>query len=906
MRVPFRHIAGHLIWSSSGSVWAIWRAQPVGGRYVPARVRDELLGRVTALVRSLSGAPRIFGLAAQVDPGEIAEQMVTSVDWPNRPAWAQTTAATLDLLAGTEMHRRTLWLAVPLSSPSGRFDVAATAGAMWAELSTALGMAPAPVPVSEVSEYQEQAARVQAALGGGLALRPASPAEIVWMVQHAVRRGLSEPLLADAEASPLYGGRVSGGQLRSPSYANLGQVRLAEGGRPNGSGVQAAKADTARTPKSGRSASGKPWWRKDGASPLLRRWLQVECEDGTGYQAHLALAELPSALSADSADLLAQLESLDFPVDFSVDLQVVPAERAKEQVRRKKKELLDQAEQYGAQPTGMPQSLPDAAGALGEMDARLSRTSVEVEVQSVTVLTVWGPDAQTCDARARALAALLSGGDYRAVRPHGMQEQLFALGLPGAARPGVVREFTQHQLSEDWAMSGAFTTTSVGDPTGLMVGVDLDCGTIRPVLLNIADAPQKNASASVGVVGDLGSGKSVMKKLLTTSVTDRGGRAIVIDRTPIREWARFAQSAAGDRCQVIDAAKAQLSIDPLRVFGGPTGAHYALSYLTLQLGVGPMSAAGAVLHHAVEEVAAGPDPSMARVLGALHAMAEGGSSSSTRRDAAATMADLLRIVAGNPLAAMVFDPDLPAVTLDDDLGSDLVVVTTTGLTLPPREAFGNPEVLRQQPLEALIGRAVLYLIAAIARQAAFTDPSRFCAVVIDECYWLTSSAEGAALVYEILHDGRKHGAGAVLGAPDVDELGEHHGLLAYKALARTTDQKRAQAGLAFLGLDPDDEDLVRLVTTGLSPVGQAGREGEMLLRDPRMNVGRIKVIVPPVPRIAAAIFTTPGETTAAWAVRFDKPPVAAAKPGVPRPGRAGTTTAEPSDGAKGASHDVFT
>lgn len=53
-------------------------------------------------------------------------------------------------------------------------------------------------------------------------------------------------------------------------------------------------------------------------------------------------------------------------------------------------------------------------------------------------------------------------------------------------------------------------------------------------------------------------------------------------------------------------------------------------------------------------------------------------------------------------------------------------------------------MLHQQPLEALIGRAVLYLIAAIARQTAFEDPERFTAVVLDELYWLTSSAEGTS------------------------------------------------------------------------------------------------------------------------------------------------------------------
>jgi hypothetical protein len=156
MRIPLRHIAGHLLWSTSGSMWAIWRVAPVGGRYVPARAREELLGRVTALVRSLAGAPRLFALAARVDPGEVAEQMVTGLDWQRLPAWAETTAASLDLLAGQEMHRRTLWLAVPLSSSHGRFDLAATGGAMWSELSGALGMAPVPVAADEVSEYAEQ------------------------------------------------------------------------------------------------------------------------------------------------------------------------------------------------------------------------------------------------------------------------------------------------------------------------------------------------------------------------------------------------------------------------------------------------------------------------------------------------------------------------------------------------------------------------------------------------------------------------------------------------------------------------------------------------------------------------------------------------------------------------------
>ncbi|WP_369228445.1 ATP-binding protein (plasmid) [Streptomyces sp. R39] len=883
MRVPVRHISGHLVWSVQGSVWAVYRLRPgpdaegqreetVQGTYVPSAVRDEQLARITHLVRSLSGAPRLFGLCAQVDPGEIALRMIEGIE-PSGHAtdtgehpWVENVEAALELLAGQEMHRRTLWLAVPLQTETAALQITASLGAAWAELSPLLGMRPAPVSRREVASYREQASRVEAALAGSIAFRPARPAEIVWMIQHALHRGMDEPLLAEAETSELYGGHVKDGVLRSPSYADLGQARLEEGGV--GPGLD---DDGGEAKKSGQAApSGrKAWWRTRSSSPLGRRWLQVETDSGIGYQAQLALAECPPAVSQDAADVFAQLELLDFPVDYTVDLTLVPAEKARDQVRRKKNELVDQADQYDARPTGMPSSLTAAARDLGELDARLSRTSVEVEVQSVTVLTVWGPTAAVCDARARALAALLGGADYRAVRPAGLQESLFTLGLPGTVRPGVVREFTQHQVSEDWALGGAFTAAEVGDPNGMFLGVDLDCGTTRPVMINVADAPKVDASASMGIVGDLGAGKSVMEKLIAEAVWARGGCAICIDRTPVREWATFARTAAKGRVQIIDAAQAEVSIDPLRMFDGPEGRHYALSYLTLQLGIGPMSTSGEVLHHAVEQAALSGAPSMHCVLEVLEEMAT--SEAGKRQDAAATLAGLIRVVATNSLARMVFDPSLPPVRLDASSASDMIVITTTGLKLPPAAAFDKPEVLHQQPLEALIGRAVLYLIAAIARQKAFEDPERFTAVVLDELYWLTSSAEGTALVHEILHDGRKHGAGLLAGSHDAAELGPDRGLMAYRALARTADRERARRGLEFVGLDPTDGELLRLVTTGLSPVGQKGREGEFLLTCPRQNTGRVKVSIPRIPRITTSITTTPGRRTRVASLTVPEP-----------------------------------
>ncbi|GHG04287.1 ATP-binding protein [Streptomyces filamentosus] len=856
MKLSLRHIVDHLVWSASGTVWAVWSLTPAGSRYMPDRTREQITAHVTSLVRSLPGRARLFGLCARIDAGEVVQATLDGVDYRRHGAWAEVAEAQLRLLAGedldepVDMYRRTLWLAVPLPAVGGRGQWQATAGTAWSELAGLLGLPPAPVGTGEVAEYRERAGQVEAELGGGVGLRRATPAEIVWMHQHAVGRGLDGELLGEAERSPLRGSRMTGGRLRSPSHADLGQVRLLEGGRPETAAGPSSARRPARTGQ-GRG-SGGVW-----GSVAGRRWLQVDSEAGTSYQAHLALAEMPARFTAVGGEFFAELDRMPFAVDWTVDLTTIASEKVVEAVTKKKRDLVDQADQYAARrATGLPDALHDAADDLGDLSARASRSSVEVEVQSVTALTVWGATPAECDQRAAAVQARLKGANYRLVRPVGGQEELFTLGLPATVTPPAVRQYVQHELGEDWAMHGALHGQSFGDPTGAMVGYSQDLGTISPVLLNIADAPARNASASFALAGDLGGGKSTLLKLITSSVVDRGGRAIAIDRTKSREWARFARSAAPGRCQVVDAATADMSIDPLRVFADPeAGARYALSYLTVQLGVGAMTEHGALLKTAVKRAAAAPGRSMALVLDALEDMAR---EDSARGQRAAALVEWLRVAADEPLAAAVFDPALPPLDLAGDLTSDFVVITTTGLTLPPREAATNPELLRAQPLEALIGRAVLYLIAAIARETAFTDP-RFTLLPLDEAYWLTSSAEGQALIDEIVYDGRKHGAGVGLGCHDVLELGTSttQGLLAYRFLARTADPVLAARGLTWLGLPGDDEELLRMVTTDLSPYGRPERAGEFLARDPRMNTGRFKVLVPGLTRITDGIYTTP-------------------------------------------------
>ncbi|MFD0332201.1 hypothetical protein ACFQZC_38410 [Streptacidiphilus monticola] len=373
--------------------------------YAPARVRDELLARLTTTVRQLAGTPRWFGLCAQIDGGEVVARMVDGVDLDRRPAWAEVADASLDLLDGVEMYRRTHWLAVPLSPPSGKAELQAAVTAGWSDIADRLGMKPAPVTGADVEAYRRHADQVQAQLAGGCGCaRPPRPRSCGWSSTHSSGGG-------GAAAVP---GRAVRYRCRSPagrtaalsSYRGLGQVRLAEGGHHTTDALQEREPGPVRP---GPARAGGVWWKRPGGvSPLRRQWIEVETEHGTAYQAHLVVAEQPAAVVWPQSAWLAQLDQFPFGVDFVVDLHIVPAEKAKPQVRRKKRELVDQADQYGAETSGLPDTLHEAASDLGELGVRLGRTASEVEVQSVTALTVWGrprPSARSgpapCKARCR-------------------------------------------------------------------------------------------------------------------------------------------------------------------------------------------------------------------------------------------------------------------------------------------------------------------------------------------------------------------------------------------------------------------------------------------------------------------------------------------------------------------------
>ncbi|MFI8930617.1 ATP-binding protein [Streptomyces sp. NPDC053474] len=854
MRMPIRHVAGNIVWTVHGSVWAIWRVQGVDQIHASHSARQRRLRALEALVKKLLGESMWLSLCPQVDPRAVVRRMTDGINLAASPRYAEVAHRVLDSLEHLELTGRTDWLAVPLPHATRRQQLREVVGAARAELAGQLGLLPSPITAREQERRLAQAAQMAAAWPGTVGLRPASEAEILWIYGHSARRGVTEPLLPQPDAP-------RGVRGRGRTVAALGEAVLAEGAVEDEEEVAEAKR---------------------GVGLFSRRWLQVATEHGTSYQAFLALSEMPEAFRFPGSEYLASLDTFAFPVDWVMRLKVTQGATAEAKTRRQARELASQPEEYAQDPAGPPASIDKAATGMAEYRERLTSSASEVEVQAMGAFCVWGATPQQAEERAATLAADFGSDEYTLARPLGEQERLFYGMLPGARTPQVMTQYAQYLLARDFCMAGPFAATELGDERGPLYGWQLSGGGARPVLVDFSRGPKKKTSASAAFIGELGGGKSFAMKAAVywtlaagrkQGVPGSRGRAVIVDRTPQQEWLRFATACPGRTEMIVCDKDAAVSLDPLRVFTqqrGPVPLDLAQaqrlceSFLGMLLGIRPMDDLGDALSEALADVLAAPAPSMRALQDHLAEHAAAGEA------AHATLARKLAMHARRDLARAVFDPALPV--LDTDANS--VVFSVAQLALPKRWELQPGHFERLAP-EKVFGRAALYLIATLCRHIAFDPRARgeFCQVVWDECWWLTSSPEGLDLLLELVRDGRKHDAGVLAGSHDADDIGPDNdtgrivrGLFPRRHLFRQTDKQLARRGLTFLDLDPDDAELLELVTTGLSPLNesddiQALRAGECLKRDLFGRIGSMRVQIPLDPQIAEVIHSDPDRNT---------------------------------------------
>ncbi|MGH3358009.1 MAG: ATP-binding protein, partial [Nocardioidaceae bacterium] len=231
------------------------------------------------------------------------------------------------------------------------------------------------------------------------------------------------------------------------------------------------------------------------------------------------------------------------------------------------------------------------------------------------------------------------------------------------------------------------------------------------------------------------------------------------------------------------------------------------------------------------------------------------------------LARRIRVFASKDFGRCVFDETLPPLPTD----SAGIVIRTHTLELPSRDELTHRHLYDELSLEKIYGRAIYALGTNMARWISASDRSRLAAFPVDEFHDVGTSPEAIEGVKDIIRKGRKEKTVAILGTqnPGADyEDSSIRGLVPTRVAMRTESPELAAEALRWLGLDPEDRDLIEILTRETSPYDSVteqvlpGREGEAFMRDASGNVGRLKVDLPALPGRAQACLTTPEERAA--------------------------------------------
>lgn len=324
-------------------------------------------------------------------------------------------------------------------------------------------------------------------------------------------------------------------------------------------------------------------------------------------------------------------------------------------------------------------------------------------------------------------------------------------------------------------------------------------------------------------------------KILAGGVAARGGRPVVVDRTPSGEWVRWAGTLPGHVEVITVTAGSKLCFDPLRVFEGEDAEQAALGFLQILTGVSPREGDGITLAEAVRAVAR-RGGQLVDVIAELRGRGE-------EDQVARDVARKLEHIRGARGAGLAFGdgrvPDLRA--------ADTVVFHVPGLQLPTRDELGSEWLRSRLRDEQVFSQGLIYLVAATARHVAYSDLTRYSPLIIDED-WVLSGPEGEQLQLEVLRDGRKHNAGLWTSSQLIGDWTPDQLRLATVVLILRQDRLAAEATLRAFDLEASEE-VIRQIS--------AAESGQALLLDLRRRAGMVAISAPADPAQRAAYDTTP-------------------------------------------------
>ncbi|HBF7562082.1 TPA: ATP-binding protein [Clostridioides difficile] len=529
-----------------------------------------------------------------------------------------------------------------------------------------------------------------------------------------------------------------------------------------------------------------------------QRYLRLEHEDKESYVSYFTVNVIVGELDFPSSEIFYfQQQQFTFPVDTSMNVEIVENRKALTTVRNKKKELKDldnHAYQAGSEASS---NVVDALDSVDELETDLDQSKESMYKLSY-VIRVSAPDLDELKRRCDEVKDFYDDLNVKLVRPAGDMLGLHSEFLPASKR--YINDYVQYVKSDFLAGLGFGATQQLGENTGIYMGYSVDTG--RNVYLQPSLASQgvkgtvTNALASA-FVGSLGGGKSFCNNLLVYYAVLFGGQALLLDPKSERgNWKETLPEIAHEINIVnltSDKDNAGL-LDPFVIMKNVKDAEsLAIDILTFLTGISSRDGEKfPVLRKAVRSVTQSENRGLLHVIEELR-----------KEDTAISrnIADHIDSFTDYDFAHLLFSDGTVenAISLDNQLN----IIQVADLVLPDKDT-----TFEEYTTIELLSVSMLIVISTFALDFIHSDRSIFKIVDLDEAWAFLNVAQGETLSNKLVRAGRAMQAGVYFvtqSAYDVskESLKNNIGL---KFAFRSTDINEIKQTLEFFGIDKDDEN----------------------------------------------------------------------------------------------------
>ena len=529
-----------------------------------------------------------------------------------------------------------------------------------------------------------------------------------------------------------------------------------------------------------------------------QRYLRLEHEDKESYASYFTVNAIVGELDFPSSEIFYfQQQQFTFPVDTSMNVEIVENRKALTTVRNKKKELKDldnHAYQAGNETSS---NVVDALDSVDELETDLDQTKESMYKLSY-VIRVSAPDLDELKRRCDEVKDFYDDLNVKLVRPAGDMLGLHSEFLPASKR--YINDYVQYVKSDFLAGLGFGATQQLGETTGIYMGYSVDTG--RNVYLQPSLASQgvkgtvTNALASA-FVGSLGGGKSFCNNLLVYYSVLFGGQAVILDPKSERgNWKETLPEIAHEINIVnltSDKDNAGL-LDPFVIMKNVKDAEsLAIDILTFLTGISSRDGEKfPVLRKAVRSVTQSDSRGLLHVIDELR-----------REDTpiSRNIADHIDSFTDYDFAHLLFSDGTVenAISLDNQLN----IIQVADLVLPDKDT-----TFEEYTTIELLSVSMLIVISTFALDFIHSDRSIFKIVDLDEAWAFLNVAQGETLSNKLVRAGRAMQAGVYFvtqssGDVSKESLKNNIGL---KFAFRSTDINEIKQTLEFFGIDKDDEN----------------------------------------------------------------------------------------------------